>query len=91
MIKYIWNIRKNLYNRKEVIEMGFLDGLFSSSSGKGGPPDYLKRDYEKFGLDPDHEVSVVNKHKKMYCTRCRRIYNGGAKCQDCGNILVEWH
>ena len=65
MIKCIWNVRKNLYNRKEIIEMGFLDALFSSSSGKGGVPDYLKREYEKFGLDPDNEISDANEHKKI--------------------------
>lgn len=73
--------------------MGFLDSLFSSSSSKGGVPDYLRRDYEKFGLDPDNEVrgSISNKGKKMYCTMCRKIYNGGHMCPDCENLLVEWH
>lgn len=73
--------------------MGFLDSLFSSPSGKGSMPDYLRKDYEKYGLDPDNESvgSVPNKGKKMYCTMCRRIYNGGAQCPKCRNILVEWH
>lgn len=31
-------------------------GLFSSSSNKGGVPSYLKKEYEKLGLDPDNEV-----------------------------------
>lgn len=72
--------------------MGFFDSLFSSSS-KGGVPDYLRDSYKKFGLDPDNEgcSPTPNNRKKMYCTRCRRIYNGGVMCRECSNPLVEWH
>ncbi len=69
-------------------------GFFSSSSKKGGVPGYLRKDYEKFGLDPDEEeydvASTPNHGKKMYCTMCRKIYNGGIKCTKCDNLLVEW-
>lgn len=72
--------------------MGFLDSLFSSSNKDGSTPSYLKKEYEKFGLDADHEVKgTANQGKKMYCTMCRRIYNGGYMCNHCKNILVEWH
>ena len=75
--------------------MGFLDSLFSDSSSnkKGGVPSYLRDDYRKFGLDPDENdlPPVANEGKKMYCTRCRRIYNGGCVCPECRNLLVEWH
>jgi hypothetical protein len=71
--------------------MGFLGSLFSSTSDQGSMPKYLQKEYEKFGLDPDHEVKgTANRGKKMYCTMCRRIYNGGVYCRDCNNILVEW-
>lgn len=72
--------------------MGFWD---SSSSRKGGVPTWLRKDYEKFGLDPDNEApwnsSDDNSGKKMYCPRCGSVYNGGYKCRECGNLLVEWH
>lgn len=72
--------------------MGLFDSLFSSSS-KGGVPSYLRESYEKYGFDPDNEGGSAkpNNGKKMYCTRCRRIYNGGVNCRECRNILVEWH
>lgn len=72
--------------------MGFLDSLFSSSPNQGGLPGYLKNAYEKAGLDPDNETKgkVANQGKKMYCTMCRKVYNGGYKCSACDNILVEW-
>ncbi len=73
--------------------MGFFDSLFSSSSNRGNVPDYMRKSYEKFGLDPDDEGSkpVSNNGIKMYCTQCRKIYNGGYMCTKCNNILVEWH
>lgn len=73
--------------------MGFLDSFFSSPPGQGGMSDHLRKDYEKFGFDPDDEGGgpIPNKGKKMYCTMCHRIYNGGVKCSQCNNILVEWH
>lgn len=74
-------------------KVGFFDSLFSSSSGRGNVPDYLKNSYEKFGLDPDDEGEnhISSNRTKMYCTQCRKIYNGGYKCIKCDNILVEWH
>ena len=76
--------------------MGFFDSLFSSSSSnKGGVPSYLRNDYIKHGLNPDDEGmgrSTSNRGKKMYCTMCRRIYEGDiAICPKCENILIEWH
>lgn len=73
--------------------MGIFDSLFSSSSSKGDIPSYLRDTYKKFGLDPDDEGggSMPNDGKNMYCTMCRRIYNGGVMCPDCHNPLVEWH
>lgn len=74
--------------------MGFFDSLFSDGKGKSnGVPGYLKKDYERYGLDPDNEGGrrSPNEGKKMYCTRCRRIYvNGYVICPDCRNNLVEW-
>lgn len=73
--------------------MGFFDSLFSSSPDRGGVPDYLKNSYEKFGINPDDESrnQIPNNGIKMYCTQCRKIYNGGYKCTKCDNILVEWN
>ena len=71
--------------------MGLFDSLFSSSNG-GGVPNYLRKEYERFGLDPDAAPqSAPNEGTKMYCTMCRKIYNGGYTCSNCKNILVEWH
>ncbi len=73
--------------------MGFFDSLFSNNKGSGNIPSYLRKDYEKFGLDPDDESwgPSPTREKKMYCTRCRRIYvNGSVICPECRNTLVEW-
>ena len=71
--------------------MGLFDALFSADSDKGGPPKYLRDSYQKFGLDPDNELGPIpNRGKKMYCTMCRKIYNGGVRCVNCDNDLVEW-
>lgn len=71
--------------------MGLFDSLFSSTNN-GDVPSYLRKDYERFGLNPDNEVSKrpSNNGTKMYCTMCRKIYNGGYLCRQCNNILVEW-
>lgn len=52
----------------------------------------MKNEYEKVGLDPDNDLSgeIANQGKKMYCTMCRKIYNGGYMCPARHNILVEW-
>ena len=77
--------------------MGLLGSLFSalgdsnSGNSKGGVPSYLRNDYEKCGIDPDYVSPDPNRGKKMYCTMCGRIYNGGAMCLDCRNDLVEWN
>ena len=66
--------------------MGFFDSFLSN---EGSAPSYIRKQYEKYGLDTDNEVSnVSNQGKKMYCTMCRKIYNGGYKCGNCNNILV---
>ncbi len=75
--------------------MGLLDFLFSgsSSSSNGEAPDYIKKTYSDNGLNCDHEfdgMKVANAGRKMYCTRCRTVSNGGYKCRECGNLLVEW-
>lgn len=70
--------------------MGLFDALFSSDSDKGGPPKYIRDGYKKFGLDPDNEFGPdPNAGKHMYCTMCRRIYNGGSYCTKCNNPLIE--
>ena len=73
--------------------MGLFDSMFSSSSSKGGVPSYLRKSYERYGLDPDNEGGspTPNHGTKMYCTMCRKIYDGGYLCTKCNNILVEWH
>lgn len=72
--------------------MVFLNSLFTSSSNRGSVPSYLKNEYEKVGLNPDNDLSgeIANQGKKMYCTICRKIYNGGYMCPARHNILVEW-
>ncbi|MBR2895394.1 MAG: hypothetical protein IKC03_07030 [Oscillospiraceae bacterium] len=72
--------------------MGIFDSLFSSKKSSGGVPDYLKKSYKQFGLDPDDEGGqpVPNVGKKMYCTMCRKIYvNGAVRCRNCDNVLIE--
>lgn len=68
----------------EVKALGFFD---NNQKKKSGPPEYLRR---TFGLDYDYDSPKPNQGKKMYCTMCRKIYNGGVRCYDCDNILVEW-
>ncbi len=50
-----WNIIMRIYTIFVTREVDVM-GLFSSSSNKGGVPSYLKKEYEKLGLDPDNEV-----------------------------------